>query len=162
MKLFLILVLSLSSIAGSAFAGTPDQDPVVQVLRDKFAKAEPMELGDLQIGKAWVCKQFSALRNNFTMQGPERMFSFSEFDGTLSNDLTDIRTYVFNEASGLVGRSSDGVTFCTIRKGQRFDLLFECTISLKEGDTPSISDSSRVASAYGMCPAEKLQVLTGR
>lgn len=60
MKILFIGLLALGSI--SAFAGTPDEDPVVNNIQEEFKMAPPLTEVMLRIGQEWGdCKEYSAL-----------------------------------------------------------------------------------------------------
>lgn len=71
-----------------AFAGTPDQDPVVALMRKKFLNAQIPSIPQLQMGKTWQCSWFSAERDSYGVVDNLKVFKFNYYlSEIIRNDL---------------------------------------------------------------------------
>ncbi|MDH4467596.1 MAG: hypothetical protein QE271_06015 [Bacteriovoracaceae bacterium] len=109
-KLLLVTLLSFSSLSLLSFAessGTPDEDPVVKSLRDRFEKAKAPEESDL-FNKIFKCKEISAMNEDFT-QYDMMDLKFSKFDGFFVFDQKSNPMhgqYMVNNGTELIGAAS--------------------------------------------------------
>jgi hypothetical protein len=72
MKYALMSLLLIFS--ASAFAGTPEQDPIIAQLRARFAKARTPKHYEVGIGDSWDCTFRSALEDDFTTMNVENAY----------------------------------------------------------------------------------------
>lgn len=163
MKAILIFVLGITLVDSVAIAGTPDQDPIVKSIRDRFELARTPTMQDLQLGKTWVCKYYTAMKDSFISDGPTDSFKFSEFDGRIQNDL---KLFLISEFSyqndtlfGFYDR--ERINFLYLRVAQDGDLLWEVSgPSAVGGSFPhSISNPLHKSGyTYGVCPISKVKL----
>ena len=59
---FLLAILSSSLFTSLALAANPDQDLIVDLVRERFTASSPAKLADLQLGKTWNCVIYSGQR----------------------------------------------------------------------------------------------------
>jgi hypothetical protein len=156
----LVLLLGSALAGATAHAGTPDQDPIVQKLYNQLAQSRPPSLKDLQLGKTWVCKEYMAIHNDFRSQGPSATFKFSEFAGTLQNDLNVLHVNDFSRtAQGLMGRfthpKTGEIIQTLIRITPQGDLLF---IQYDPEYSDELDVESRVLLiSIGICPSSAVR-----
>jgi hypothetical protein len=75
-----------STLASAASYGTPDQDPVVKDLRQRFEAGKQPSSHTL-LHHAYDCKEMTAIRNNFDKNGFKSELTFTQFDGYLIEHL---------------------------------------------------------------------------
>jgi hypothetical protein len=159
MKLVALLIPSLL-LTNISFAGSPDQDPVVRMLRDKFEKASLPTIQELQMEKTWVCKEYSAVTDEFDTPTATPLFRFGQFDGIITNQVPHIRlkeaAYV---SEGLVGNFYDNNSVSmTFRISQEGDLIAEATTT-KPGKRKLVSSIAHPligAAGYVICPLDRM------
>lgn len=112
-----------------AWAGTPDQDPVVKQLQLDFQQAYIPSNSKLQFGKTWYCTQYSALKDNFEKFVDQESFRFVESTDTIVNEVGGVLEYEYSPyGDALEGYLDSKKQFKQfIRANSRGDLLVEWT-----------------------------------
>jgi len=93
----------LFALTFNAFAANPDQDLIVDMVRERFAASVPARLADLKIGKTWRCVIYSGQRGIMPNYNTIREnFRFKEVEGKsqVINELSfPFKTYDVDAAS---------------------------------------------------------------
>ncbi len=118
------LLISLSLAPSARAFGTPDQDPIVRDLREKFQKSSTFTAAQV-IEKKYRCVDFNAGKDDFSQKEQSYDLTFREFNGYLQASLP---------SSAINGRfySSNGSEIITTgprndSHGQLFNSAFRIT-----------------------------------
>ena len=156
MKLLLLVLLAMPSL--SALAGTPDQDLIVDVMRERFKSGSTsIADSDLAPGKNWRCVYYTAQKNIVPNYGNyHSLFQFNKDKDSnvlYSNQgMFPVSYFVLNSQSGFVGSAGDEQVYA--RKASNGALVFEDTTP----QTPypnqayvSVSNPNLVGKGYIYC-----------
>ncbi|MFY7993658.1 MAG: hypothetical protein ACOVP4_10225 [Bacteriovoracaceae bacterium] len=162
MKKLLIGLMALSSLSVFAGAlGTPDQDPVIKNVRERFAKAKVPNLEALVLNDH-SCRSLSAVRDNFwTSEHESTRYRFKSFDGLIiASDVLSHITMVSNgkELIGSLDPKYNMPGYLAIRETESGDLIIE-TSQYDANSTlaKSISnDGAAKAYVYDVCVKNKV------
>lgn len=163
MKKLLIALLALNSLTVfSGTLGTPDQDPVIKNVRERFAKAKVPNLEALVLHD-YSCRSLSAVRDNFWQsEDDSKRYRFKSFDGLIiaSNVLSD--TTMVSNGKELIGNLDQKYYepgYLAIRETESGDLITE-TSQFDTNTTlaKSISnDGAAKAFTYEVCVKSKVK-----
>lgn len=101
------LVLKTSFMCSAATLGSPDEDPVVKNLRERFASGRAPENEEL-LNKSFTCKWMAARKGNFKKKDIPSKLTFSKFDGFLISHQKATKMdgkYLVNNGSELIGNT---------------------------------------------------------
>lgn len=88
--LSIFTLLTLTTPAMAAF-GTPDQDPIVNNLRDRFKHGIQPVSADL-LNHTYKCKEMAAGRNDYRKVDSGVQLKFAQFDGYLAMEWSNTRS----------------------------------------------------------------------
>ena len=78
MKSLILALMIIGTTSAFASFGTPDQDPIVNDLQNRFRNGTAPNQMDL-INTSWTCKEMVSMRDDFRKQ--DLAFTFNKFDG---------------------------------------------------------------------------------
>lgn len=163
MKKFLIALLALNSLTVfSGTLGTPDQDPVIKNVRERFAKAKVPNLEALVLHD-YSCRSLSAVRDNFWQsENASIRYRFKSFDGLIiASDVLSVTTMVSNgkELIGNLDQKYYEPGYVAIRETESGDLIIETSqIDANTTLAKSISnDGAAKAYLYDVCVKNKVK-----
>lgn len=111
----------------NAFAGTPDQDLIVDLMRERFISSSPIvDKNDIQPGKNWTCVYYNARKGimpNYTNY--RELFNFEEVGVNQFHNTKDylFKDFHFTSEGHFIGSSE--VSFLYARKVKDGTLIFE-------------------------------------
>jgi hypothetical protein len=167
-----LLAMATLLLTTFSFAGTPAEDPVVKERRERFIQARIPTLEDIKLGKTWQCIAYDSMPGSFDILGPADSFRFLEFDGIVTNEIKfQYRKHEFHLTPKYF---TDSVTMrlpkdnyeavnavVYIRVSVNGDLIFENTfdddIPVLNGSPRSVSDKTKLATQYGVCPTNTIR-----
>ena len=154
MKLTLVLFI-LSSFS---WAGTPDQDLIVDIMRERFKESsEVISEDDLAIDQSWLCVYYNARKGivtNFTSYKKLFRFEKESFDSYINKESFGVKNFKLSNTGSFVGTNGDDRLFA--RKAKDQTLIFEHAASqYKVGKSyVSVSDSKLSGHGYIYCKVE--------
>lgn len=124
------LLIVLLSVATSSFswAGTPDQDLIVDMMRERFKSGSTaVKPADLALGKNWRCVYYTAQKNILPNYGNyHSLFQFQKDKNSkelyTNQGMFGPRSFVLNQ-QGFVGFNGDETVYA--RKASNGTLIFE-------------------------------------
>jgi hypothetical protein len=144
--------------ASNAHATLPQNDPVVQKLRDEFYSAHAPSVDELKFGKEWNCTDFDATSASSSIDAEPRRFSFHSMNGLIINPTQWFpQTLAYTQYATLAGIGG-GSTF-HFRVNTAGDLLVEWDITYRMIPPGVTVAPSQVVTApdtyvnkYAVCP----------
>ncbi len=155
MKL-LIVLLSLSSFS---WAGTPDQDLIVDIMRERFKESSKVVTEyDLALDQNWLCVYYNARMGiipNYTSY--KNLFQFHrEDDGSYSNKANfEVNQFRLDNDGNFIGIRSDDRLYG--RKAKEDTLIFEHVAHQYRTNKsyPSVSNHNLAGHGYIYCKLQK-------
>jgi hypothetical protein len=150
----LLTLISLPSFAGAL--GTPDEDPVVANLRERFKNGFEPKAEDL-LQHAYNCTEMSAFRGDFSRINHTYDLTFDQFDGFLvvvEEDTVMNNVLLTFNGKELIGSTKDGVVlYGAYRVDNKGFLIIEFSIvkDKTSAELVPISSSNGKVGSYTLC-----------
>ena len=122
------LLLTVSFASSASTPGLPEQDPVVQDLRSRFAKGSVPDREKL-LESSFKCKSFDSRKDKYEIRSFS--LSFSAFDGLLHTTTIKPKIYFVNNGYEFIGTSDKG-NFLSLRVDTDGNLIGEWTNNKSE------------------------------
>lgn len=164
-SLMAMMIISTLFAAGNALAGTPDVDPTVAQLRERFQRASAPEKEELRLGSLWNCTGFSAAPGSASTAS-NRGLKLQEFDGMVrynagsGKDGKDgIPSYFTFQPQGLVAVVPDkdlprGISYLVLRVDENGYMLGEWSVAplspAKASTNNKFARSAAMKNAYAI------------
>jgi len=122
MKYLILFTIVFSQFS---FAANPDQDLIVDLVRERFAASRVAKIEDLKLGKSWKCAIYSGQRGfvpNYNTY--KELFHFEKYEDNKIVNKLDFEFSIFEFTDGgLVANS--GNTKLYVRATSNGSLVFE-------------------------------------
>lgn len=144
----------ISALSWTAWSGTPDQDPTVKILRQKFQDAKLPDVASLKYGVSRLCSVHRAYKNDFEQRTDSRI-KFTEFDSLVKlEDLSISGEYLLGNLQNELSGSTPKGSVISVRVTDRNDIVIEVARASNSVDiaVPSIARAAFAAYTYGICP----------
>lgn len=154
MKFLILSSILFSSLSVHAhIPGTPDEDPIVANLRQRFEQGvEPSS--ELLLTTEFKCMEMVARRKNFSKIDYVSLLKFENFDGFIiakqNNTSMNSILYTFNGRE-LIGVSATGKNYDAYRVDQKGYLISEYTGTDKSAELKPISAGLGLVHSYTLC-----------
>lgn len=122
----ILTLLSLLFVAQTGFAANPDQDLIVDMVRERFAASRTPTMAEMQPGKTWNCVIYSGQRGimpNYNTIRPNFVFETSAVANQLVNQQDFPYTTFDITSTAVTSKSEEGTLYARVARNGA--LVFE-------------------------------------
>lgn len=154
-KILSILTLGIITLANVSYAGTPDQDLIVDLMRERFKQSTPNLIEyDIELNKDWSCIYYNARKGIVPKYDKFRtLFNFKRLAdySHVNTQNFPFKKFGFHEDGHFIGELGDSRLYA--RKAKEGTLIFEVAGSQYKVNKSyvSVSNSKLAGHAYIYC-----------